>query len=328
MVFDPEVDPLCGVKIRTGGVFTLAQARHAGYSNAEMRRLVRGGVWVMLRRGVYVEQSVLAVVSLDPQRRHALRIAALLLVLNRDAVAGGTSAAQILGLQSLALPTLELVVLTSEPVHNKRRNGYVIRSAALPAGHRRMRHGVPITSPARTVVDLARLQPLTEAVVVADSALRQGCVSLDDLRRVLGDCHCWRGIGQAQRAVGLADPESESVLESVSRVAMHEQGLPAPRTQVLIGDGEAPFARVDFLWPDVRVIGEADGLGKYESRGRRTTRDIVRAEKRREERLADRGYEIVRWGWEDAQDAPRLAQRLRAAFSRGAERMRGRIPCC
>lgn len=82
---------------------------------------------------------------------------------------------------------------------------------------------------------------------------------------------------------------------------------------------------MDFLWEDAPVIGEADGLAKYRPTDWRTTRDIVRAEKRREERLADLGYEVVRWGWEDANDPPRLAHRLRAAFARGLERRRGRL---
>lgn len=89
------------------------------------------------------------------------------------------------------------------------------------------------------------------------------------------------------------------------------------------GGCDAPGYPTDFLWDEVRVIGEADGLAKYQPDGVRTTREIVRAEKRREERLTDAGYEIVRWGWQDANDPPRLARRLRAAFARGAQRQRG-----
>lgn len=164
----------------------------------------------------------------------------------------------------------------------------------------------------------------SDAVFAADSALRIGRTTLSELHAVLADCAGWPGIQRATRVVDLADPNCESALESISRVAMHTEGLPAPRTQVVISDANGPFARVDFLWDDERVIGEADGLAKYEPDGRRSVRDIVRAEKRREERLADAGYEVVRWGWEDAQTPARLAQRLRAAFARGIERQRGR----
>lgn len=304
------------------GPFTVAQARASGVADAEMRRLLRGGVWVTLRRGVYVERRALDAARVNPERWHALQIAALLLALECDAVAAGTSAARILGLETLRPMPGELVVVTGEPVRHKRRDGYLLRSAELPRHHRASRHGVPITSGARTVADLARWLPLTEAVVIADSALRLGRMTLPELEAALRDCHDWSGIGRARQVRSLVDPNAESVLETVSRVAMYEQALPMPQTQVVIGDEARPVARVDFYWRQYGVIGEADGLGKYEPRGGLTTREIVRSEKRREERLADLGFEIVRWGWEDARNPPRLACRLRAAFARAAERRR------
>lgn len=304
--------------------FTADQARAAGCSKAEIRRALRNGRWVALRRGVYVEASRLAAVAECAEARHALEVAGLLLALDFDAVAGGTSAARILGFELLGQVAADPVLLTDAPgVKGTHRNGYLLRSAELPGHHRAVRHGVPVTSAARTVVDLARTQSFREGVVVADSAMHQGLVTADQLRDVIEDCAAWSGIARARRVVDFADPRAESVLESVSRVAMHEQNLPAPRTQVTLGDVSGPRCRVDFLWDDVRVVGEADGLGKYEPDGGRSARDILRAEKRPEEWLADAGYEVVRWGWEDANDAPRLAQRMRAAFARGADRQRG-----
>lgn len=266
----------------------------------------------------------MSAVADDPQRRHALEVGAVLLALGRDAVGAGPSAARILGLDTVGGPAELIVLVDGRAMRGERRDGYIVRRAALPAGHRTIRHGVPVTTASRTVVDLAREWPLTDAVVAADSALRTARMSLPELHAVLADCAGWPGVRRAARVAGLADPNSESALESISRVAMHTEGIPVPRTQVVINDVNGPFARVDFLWEDVRVIGEADGLAKYEPDGRRSVRDIVRAEKRREERLVDAGYEVVRWRWEDAQNPRRLAQRLRAAFARGVERQRGR----
>jgi hypothetical protein len=318
-------DRLADVKARTGGPFTPAQAHAARFSDAEIRSLLRSGEWVVLRRGAYAEASLLEAVANDPERRHALDVAALLLVLEHPAVAATTSAAQIFGLEFLTPPPPELVVLSKEESFTgRRRDGYLIRSAALPAHHERSRHGVPLTSAGRTVVDLAGELPFKDAVVIADSALRKGRASLRQLREVLCDCYSWSGIRAAQDVVAFADKKSGSVLESVSRVAFRDEGLPAPRTQVKIGDEWDQFGQVDFLWEEFNVIGEADGLAKYEPDEWRSTRDKVRAEKRREERLMDAGYELVRWGWEEANDPPRLAGRLRAAFGRGRERKRGR----
>jgi hypothetical protein len=210
------------------------------------------------------------------------------LTLHYDAAAAETSAARIHGLETLQRLPRRLVVVTGDAtVRGECRDGYVVRRAYLPRHHRTSQHGVPLTSAARTVIDLARRWPPREALVLADSALRLGVASIDQLRATLDDCHRWPGAEQARRVVALAAPKAESVLESLSRVAMRTEGLPPPRTQVVIGG-----ARVDFLWEDFAVIGEADGLGKYEPSGRRTTRDIIRAEKRREERLAEPGLGI------------------------------------
>ncbi len=280
------------------------------------------GAFVSLRRGVYVEEAVRARASQDDRRAHALEIAALRLALACDAVAGGVSAAYLLGLETLRGPR-EYTLLTEDDTRRcRQRDGYLLRVVALPPQHRELRFGVPVTSPARTVVDIARSGTLTEGVVVADSALRTRAVTARQLTVMLAECRGWCGLTQAHHAITLADPRAESVLESVSRVAMHEHGIPAPRSQVVIGDDHGPFARVDFAWDEFGVIGEADGLGKYEPDGRRTTREIVRDEKRREERLADLGFTVVRWGWHTAMNPPLLARRLHNAFARSAGRVR------
>lgn len=288
-----------------------------------MRRLLGRGTCVPLRRGVYVEEVVRARVSQDDRRAHALEIAALRLALGCDVVAGGASAAYILGLETMDGPPRELTILTdNESWRCRQRDGYVLRMVALPPHHREHRFGVPVTSAARTVIDIARSGTVMAGVVVADSALRKRIATSRQLVDVLAECRGWCGVNQAQRAIALADPRAESVLESVSRVAMHEQDIPPPRTQVVIGAEHGPFARADFAWDQYRVIGEADGLGKYEPDERRTTREIVRDEKRREERLADLGFTVVRWGWRTALDPPLLARRLHNAFARSTGRAR------
>jgi hypothetical protein len=74
----------------------------------------------------------------------------------------------------------------------------------------------------------------------------------------------WLGTRQARRAVALVDPRSESAGESVSRVRLHEDGLPMPDPQPDIFDEDGQFvARVDFCWRKQRIIGEFDGKIKY-----------------------------------------------------------------
>ncbi len=90
------------------------------------------------------------------------------------------------------------------------------------------------------------------------------------------DCYAKPGSCAAFRAIEHADATAESVLETLSRLAIYEQGLPPPRTQVVIGDAHGPIARVDFLWERFGVVGEADGIGKYTSDGRRSTAEVLR----------------------------------------------------
>lgn len=304
--------------------FTRADALAAGFSAGVIRARIRDGDWVSLRRGVYIERSVLAEVANASDRQHALDVAAVLCTVRHDALACGSSAARILGLETLSALPDDVVIVTSGDGWGQRRRRHVLRYADVPPHHRASRHGVPTTSAARTIVDLARGWPLADGVVLADSALRGRLTTVTELHDVAVECYFWPGISKVRRALGLADPASESVLESLSRIAMYEQQLPAPRTQVVIGDAAGPIARADFLWERYGVVGEADGLGKYVSDGRRSTAAIVRAEKWREERILDAGYEIVRWGWRDANRPDVLANRLRAAFARGVARQAGR----
>lgn len=306
----------------TAMLITPAQARARGVSRAAMRRALREGKLVPVRRGVYVDAKQWARTEGDDAARHALEVSALLLTVDLDAVGAGTSAARIHGIARLGpqVAKPELLIAAVEE-RGMGRNGYVLRSAALPARHRTRRLSTPVTTAARTVVDLARTRPFGGGVVAADSALHKGIVTVEELVGVLDDCRGWPGITRARDVTAFADPGAESPLESLSRVVFRIHEIPVPRTQVSVG----PY-RVDFLWDDAGVIGEADGLNKYAPRDGRTTLEIVRAEKQREEWLSDRGYRVVRWGWDDARQPARLAQRIRAALVRGTDRRAGGLP--
>ncbi len=113
--------------------------------------------------------------------------------------------------------------------------------------------------------------------------------------------------------VAQADARPESVLESISRVAFHEQGLPPPVLQAWVGDAEEMIGRVDFLWRDHRTIGEADGAIKYADPSR------ARAQLWRDARLRQAGFEVVHFTWDEIIHEPgQVAATIRAAFRRRA----------
>jgi hypothetical protein len=81
-------------------------------------------------------------------------------------------------------------------------------------------------------------------------------------------------------------------------------------------DSEGFVARTDFYWPESGVIGEFDGDSKYlddELLGNRSTREVILAEKKREDRLRALGYTVVRWDWAAVKDPQLLRRKLVAA---------------
>ncbi|QIS15324.1 hypothetical protein [Nocardia arthritidis] len=166
------------------------------------------------------------------------------------------------------------------------------------------------------MIDIARTEPFEQAVVVGDSALQAGKTTRDELMVQLERASHRVGAPAARRVLSFLDGRAESVGESRSRVALRYSGLPMPESQAwIINPDEGPIARVDFLWPDLGIVGEFDGMVKYhkELRGDITAEQVVVDEKRREDALRALGWFVVRWTWSDlAQPEPLLA-RIRAA---------------
>ena len=118
-------------------------------------------------------------------------------------------------------------------------------------------------------------------------------------------------------AIDRLDARAESLLESLSRLRILESDLPQLRLQAEIHDSSGRWlARADFLWDDVGVVGEADGLEKYDA----IETMPLRREKLRQELLERAGLIVVRWGWSDLTDPLPLIARIRDALARAARR--------
>jgi hypothetical protein len=293
-----------------GGVFTHRQALLAGYSAAEIRHRVESGRWYRLARGGYVAAA--GYDAEDAAGRHRLLVGATLLVRRSPAVASHASAAVLHGLPLLGPPP-DAVHLTVAG-RGRRRPGLVVHEGPLTADETVEVAGLPATTVARTVMDLARQGPFRSAVVVADAALARG-LSREQLEEQLRLRHAIPGIRRASRAVRFAAPGAESPGESLSRVAIAAHGLPVPELQAVLFDAAGFVARVDFLFRAQGTVGEFDGALKY------TDRTVLLAEKVREDRVRALGLEVVRWGWDAAfGDFGPTAARLWAAFARAGGR--------
>jgi predicted transcriptional regulator of viral defense system len=299
--------------IRRSEVATTAQWAARGVSAERLRQLVRTGELVALRRGVYARAESLASSAGDPARLHAFQVAAALLPARALASASHESAAILHGLDLLERPPESLVTLTRPPDARGSRasgSGLKVHAATLFPGHVRSHYGLPVTSVARTVVDLARALPFQHGVVVADSALHARKTTRDELDRVLAPCSNWPGGERARRVVAFSDHRSESVLESCARVTFDDHGLPPPELQVDIRDDQF-IGRVDFYWGEYLTIAEADGLIKYADAGR------AAKQLERDQLLREAGYKVVHFTWRQLfRETDRLIARIREAFAR------------
>jgi hypothetical protein len=304
--------------------FTRVYARSQGVEDRQIRAFIRRGEWVPLRRGVYAASHHCAAARSDPIQWHALQCAAVLLALTPRYVVAASSAARLYGLPFLDEPTTDVVLLTEAPVvHGIHRDGYLLRQAECDLSQVSTRYGIPLTSPARTLLDLACELPFMDGVIPTDAALHRELVTQAELDAILLTAEGRPNLERAREVFAFADGRSESPLESASRVVFHQHGVKPPDLQVTLKLTNGREPRVDFLWDDP-LAGEADGLDKYEPTPDRSTLQVVRLEKAREEDIRDDGIEMIRWGWPEVRKPHLLIDKVRRGQVRAAERRAGR----
>jgi very-short-patch-repair endonuclease len=170
------------------------------------------------------------------------------------------------------------------------------------------RSGVPITTVDRTGLDLARIQPLEEAVVALDQFLRTGLVTLDELRTAAAALS-GPGCRHVRRAAGLADGVAESPQETRLRLLLHRSRLPRPTAQYAVRGLDGQFvARVDFAWPEVKIALEYEGM--RHGRSQQVARD-----RRRLNDLTAAGWTVVFVTAADLRNPVRLIARIAAALT-------------
>lgn len=264
-----------------------------GHTRVNLRAELTSGALVRLRQGVVMDD-----VSPSPLLLHRRKLTAARRVLGPATYFSHTSAAVIHGLPLLNRRLPEVVVVRTGGGHGAINSTLHARRAQLTAGDATEVDGLPVTSLARTVADLVRQLPFPEAVMVADAGLAKGLDRAELLERTAKG----RGCRMAKRALLFADARSESAGESLSRVRIHQLGLPEPDLQRSLYDGRGRFlGRVDFWWEEFELAGEFDGLVKHGaglSPGR-TPASAITEEKLREQRIIAAGPFVVRWLWEN-----------------------------
>ncbi|MEU1427613.1 hypothetical protein ABZ412_11115 [Nocardia sp. NPDC005746] len=263
--------------------------------------------------------------ALDRREQHRQLVGALLPEMAAGSVVSHQSAAVLYGTTLWRTP-LDRVCVT-----RNRKGGGRTRPFAKVHGSPVDRavevDGLPVTTPARTVVDLALTLPFEAAVVAGDALAGRFGLTPAELGEEIAQAKGRYGIGQAKEVIALLDGRSQSIGESLSRTMIERHALPLPSSQgnVLTPDGRF-VARVDFYYESEGVLCEFDGPTEY-GRLLRPGQDVAAAihrERIRETYLRALGFEVVRWTWDDV-IRDRAARRLRAALSRSRPRPDGRI---
>lgn len=285
------------------GVFDRAEARRRGITEAQIRSRLRRRRWVALRRGLYADASWVAEVGTC-----TALIAAAVCCTGGRGVASHQSAGLLHGLPlpaasgSADVQPIFLTVPLGCRISPQSRTGLVVHRAALADADLGRVVGVPVTSVARTVVDLARCLPFDRALASADAALR-GRLARQELQSALDRCAGWPGSCAARKVVRHATPEAETPIESLARAVCLELGL-AVEPQVDVYDDDGNFiGRVDLLERGLGLVIEADGRLKY------ADPQALYAEKLRQEALEAAGLVVVRLSWDDLVRYPAVARR-------------------
>jgi very-short-patch-repair endonuclease len=300
------------------GVFRRGQLAEWRVGDAELRALARRGCLRRLRHGIYVTGDLWGKALLDPPLQHRIELRAAIISLGLPAYAFAESAALLHG---LPLPFRAPRVLNL--VRDLRRDS---RSLKRPSAHPITLPGAAVTSHGLTVRDTTEADGIPSVslalaaiscsaslsgdwpTVVLDAALWRSPDLGPTLHEVLEDWPQLRGRATVVEALRAARSGAQTALETVSRVRLMRRGLPEPLLQHRFDDAAGLIGYADMFWPNLRVIGEADGQLKYESQ------EVLWAEKQREDRLRAKGFAVVRWGWAEITETPdQVAQRIRAA---------------
>jgi predicted transcriptional regulator of viral defense system len=284
------------------GVVSLSQLRSLGLSASAVRSRVAAGRLHRLHRGVYaVGHPVLTIEG---------RWLAAVLACGPDAVLSHRSAAALWDLRPSARTAID--VSTPSRAGRSRAGIDVHRAGALrPADTTRTR-GVPCTTVARTLLDLAGVIDRRALGRACERAELLRILDAQGLHDVLARAMGRRG-APVLRAIltgeQLSQPPTRSELEERFLALCTAAGVPRPRANAWM-DLDGAAIEVDFIWPAHGLIAETDG---YTTHG---TRRAFERDRQRDQRLLLAGWRVVRFTWRQiTQEPARVADTLQALLA-------------
>lgn len=250
----PWTPPTFEPAVAYPGPFTRAAAVADGLSDAQLARWVEEARLRKLLTGVYLD----ATIRVDLR----VRARAIALIAPPEAVVVDRTAAWLHGMDLLH----RSAVHETPPVELYLAKETRVRRPGVDSGRRQLLrrdvdelHGVRVTTPLRTSLDLARSMWRYDALGALDRYVAAGLVTIEALLVELPRFRGWRGVRQARMLLPLVDPLAESMPESALRLHWHDAMLPWPHAQHWVYDGDFGLYRLDLADPKVRYSAEYDG---------------------------------------------------------------------
>ena len=268
---------------RQHGVVARAQLRERGVSARQVQYRLETGRLRRLHAGVYAVGPVPGLL----QQEMAAALAS-----GRGAVVSHWSAA---GCWEIAprRPGRPVVVSTLRDVRTSDAGIRVFRTTRLRDDETTLRDGLPLTSPARTLFDLAGWA-YSGDVERAFSRAVPTLVTLAEIEVLLERYPRRRGRRRLRALLQLSSGLTRSDAEREFLRLVRSGGLPRPATNVVVSGYE-----VDCLWPEARLVVEVDGRA-YHSDAR-----SFEADRKRDAVLLAAGYRVMRVTWRQISEQPR-----------------------
>jgi very-short-patch-repair endonuclease len=263
------------------GVVSRAELLALGASGARINAWRRRGRLRVLHRGVYA-------VGHRRLRPEGHRLAAVL-ACGPGAVLSHTSAAAHWNL----LTTAQTRIDVTAPRARRGAPGIRLhRSRSLDAQDATQHDGIPTTTVARTLLDLAATGKPSRLENALAQAMRQELYDHNAIEHTIARANGHRGTGTLQRAIAHDLKLTRSEYEARFLKLLRDAGLPEPQVNVPLTALDDERYEVDFYWPSHRLVVELDG---WETHG---TRAAFRRDRARDAALTAAGFRVLRFTWD------------------------------
>ena len=277
------------------GIVTRRELLRLGWSASAIDRARGQGLLLDLARGVYRTAGA-------PFDRRAACFAAVAIAGHQSALAR-YSAAEVHGMTEPRPGPVE--VLLPHGCRVPRGNDRLVRvtrTRLLPDAERCVRKGLPVTTVARTLLDLAARTSAGRLTELTAAGLRiRGC-NLADLEAVLAAHPAARGRDRLRAAIAVLGEDGGAARSDAEIRALDvvvAAGLPRPVVaHRIFGDDGTFIAEVDLAYPQQRIAIEIDGYRWHSSPARK------RADEERQNRLVVAGWTVLRFSATDVRRRP------------------------